>query len=159
MQIQIGPKYQWHFTSESDRAWLKETLADSPNYTPDLAIALNVNLDETRPMFKFSRIFSDIATNTNILWVAQSINRGKINTISGAIHPSLRGQGYVRDIGNEDIEWFDRENRWNLSKITFGTGQEFNAGTALFPDKNFQECDLTGDGMRSSIRRIQWQSG
>jgi hypothetical protein len=159
MLVKIGPKYQWHFTSESDRAWLKETLADSPNYTPDLAIALNVNLDETRPMFKFSRIFSDIATNTNILWVAQSINRGKINTISGAIHPSLRGQGYVRDIGNEDIEWFDRENRWNLSKITFGTGQEFSAGTALFPDKNFQECDLTGDEMRSSIRRIQWQSG
>ena len=152
--IQIGPKYQWHFTCEDDRPWLIETLADSPNYNADLAIALNKNLDETLPRFKFSRIFSDIATNTRILWVAQSINNGKISTLSGAIHPSLRGQGYVRDIGTEDILWFDRENRWNLRTLSFGTGEEFSAGTALFPELNFQECDSTGDGMRSSVRRV-----
>lgn len=154
--IPIGPKYQWHFTVEEDRAWLEETLADSPNYNPSLAISLNANLNENSEMFKFSRIFSDIFTSTNILWVAQSINRatGKINTMGGAIHPNLRNQGYVRDIGTEDILWFDRENRWNLKTITFGTPEEFSAGTALFPTLSFQECTSTGDGMRASIRRI-----
>jgi hypothetical protein len=154
--ISIGPKYQWHFTVEEDRTWLEETLADSPNYSPSLAIALNDNLNEEAEEFKFSRIFSNKATEENILWVSQSINRsgGIITTRAGAIHPTRREQGYVRDIGTEDIEWFDRENRWNLSIITFGTGEEFSAGTALFPTLSFQECSSTNDGMRRSVRRI-----
>ena len=154
--IEIGEKYQWHFTCEEDRPWLIETLADSPNYNANLAISLNANLNESAQMFKFSRIFSDKETCTNILWVAQSINRasGKINTMGGAIHPSLRGQGYVRDIGTEDILWFDRVNRWNLKTITFGTPEQFSAGTGLFPTLSFQECTSSGDGMRSSVRRI-----
>lgn len=154
--ISIGPKYQWHFTDEEDRAWLEETLADSPNYNANLAILVNANLNENAEIFSFSRIFSDIATSTRILWVAQTINRsgGIITTRAGAIHPTLRNQGYVRDIGTEDIEWFDRENRWNLRTITFGTGEEFSAGTALFPTLSFQECSSTNDGMRRSVRRI-----
>jgi hypothetical protein len=154
--ISIGPKYQWHFTVEEDRPWLEETLADSPNYNPTLAISLNANLNENADLFGFTRIFSDKATNTNILWVAQAINRaaGRILTRAGAIHPNLRGQGYVRDIGTEDILWFDRENRWNLSKISFCTAEEFSAGENLFPELGFSDGMPSGDGIRSSVRRI-----
>ena len=152
MVIEIGSKYQWHFTSESDRAWLEEAFVGT-TFTASYAISVNNNLNEELPCFAFTRIFSDIATSSNILWVSESIQNRKKTTKAGAIHPNYRNLDLVRDIGNEDLNWLTSVNRWNLEIITFATGKEFSGGEKLFPERGFSDS-ITDHKSKSSRLKV-----
>lgn len=150
--ISIGPKYQWHFTVEEDRPWLEETFVNL-SFTADYAIRINNDLNESLDSFSFSRIFSDIQTCTNILWVSERVQHGKKITKAGAIHPTYGNMNLVRDIGEEDLNWLTSINRWNLETITFTTGREYSAGEKLFPERGFSDS-ITDYKSKSSRLKI-----
>lgn len=152
--ISMGPNYQCHFTCEEDRSWLEETLINHKYATSDTAIEMNQTCNENDNRFKFSLIGSSKATSENILWIAQRMMRDKgILTITAiAIHPNFRTQNYIRNIGEDYLNWIKIDNRWNAQYLQILTGSVFSAGRDLFGGP---WTEVVHDGMKTSTIRIE----
>ena len=99
--------YQFHIPTESDREWLTETMT-TQLYTPDQAIEQaewdGVSSDPASPIH-FSRIISRNSDNARIGWMFSTIVNRTICTRAVAIHPSFRGQGFLRPITEASYFW------------------------------------------------------
>lgn len=148
----LGENYQWHFTCEEDRPWLEEAMVRHRYATPDIAISMNENLNETSHNFRFSIIGSHL--DQNILWIAQKLVKPEaiLSIIGIAIHPLFRNQNYIRNMGYEYIEWLKSENRWGIRKLEIITQATFSAGRDLFGGP---WSETIVNGMKNSIIRLE----
>ena len=107
MYIHMKDDYQFHIPTESDREWLTETMT-TQLYTPDQAIEQaewdGVSSDPASPIH-FSRIISRNSDNARIGWMFSTIVNRTICTRAVAIHPSFRGQGFLRPITEASYFW------------------------------------------------------
>ncbi len=99
--------YQFHIPTEWDRAWLEETMT-TELYTPSQAIEQaewnGISSDFVSPI-NFSRIISRNSDNARIAWMFSIITNKTICTHAVAIHPSFRGQGFLRPVTEASYFW------------------------------------------------------
>ena len=107
MYIHMKDDYQFHIPTEWDRAWLTETMT-TELYTPSQAIEQaewnGISPDFVSPI-KFSRIISRNSDNARIAWMLSTIVNKTICTHAVAIHPSFRGQGFLRPVTEASYFW------------------------------------------------------
>ena len=107
MYIHMKDDYQFHIPTEWDRAWLEETMT-TELYTPSQAIE-QAEWDGTSSDFispiNFSRIISRNSDSARIAWMFSTITNKTICTHAVAIHPSFRGQGFLRPVTEASYFW------------------------------------------------------
>lgn len=108
MYTLMQTNYQFHIPTETDRAWLAETMT-AGLFTPDNAIDYGIwdgsSESVTYPL-RFSRIISRVSDNQRIAWALSKIVESTTCMHAFAVHPDFRGQRLARGIVEESAHWF-----------------------------------------------------
>lgn len=149
--------YQYHFPTESDRAWLEQTLTGQDFFTASDAINVAASCNTENDQFRISRIISRQSDNQNLCWTLHDVNKsaGYIQIIAICTHPDFRGQGITKHIGEELTRWQKTVNPWNLNHniILFDTSF-INSPKNMYGDQWQDMGAPSVDGLTIQVEKI-----